>query len=147
MRLEICSRRLRARLDEEDVLPLVVGDIHAARAVEADAAADAAIGQARELFGFRRTGLQLADGTLAPEVDHVQSAGGIDGRPLDAGGIIGRSDRRDYGADEQRVVGARGCRCQNRGEQTSAAKRAHERGSISTTRLPFHRCDSRHLQH
>src|SRR5262249_56063763 len=70
-------------LEREGVVPLEIGDIHPPVAVEAAAAADAAVGQLREQLGSRCAGAQLADSPILPEVHDVQNSSRIDRRTFD----------------------------------------------------------------
>ena len=62
----------------------VIGDVHHPLAVEDDAVAGALAGQRDEDLALA-VGRDLADGLLAGEVDGVDVALGVAGRPLDAG--------------------------------------------------------------
>lgn len=75
----------RARVDAQDVVAGVVGDVHTAVRAEADAVADAAFRQDDEQFRTRASFVahHATDGAVAAEVDHVQRAVGSGGGAFD----------------------------------------------------------------
>ena len=82
--LEVCARRGLAGLEDVNLVASEIGDVHPPCAVEAGAAADAAVGKPGELHGLGGAGTELADDTSGtPVVDFQvhdeERAGGVDG--------------------------------------------------------------------
>jgi hypothetical protein len=94
------------RTDQKDIVLLVVGDEHAAFAIEADRIADASFGQYSEQFRLRGSGRHFADGARLAEIDDVQIAPRVDGRSFDSKGVF--AGGRDRPALKQRVLRGRG---------------------------------------
>lgn len=84
---------------------LVVGDEHAAFAIEADRIADASFGLHPEQFRLRGAGCHFADGARSAEIDDVQIAPRIDGRPFDSKSVF--AGGRDLPACFERARPAR----------------------------------------
>ena len=82
------------RVDAQDIVADVIGDVHLPLGVEDDAVAGALAGQGHADLAFA-VGSDLADGLLLGEVDDIDVAPGIAGRALDAGGKgLVRGERR-----------------------------------------------------
>jgi len=91
--LEVCARRSLAGLEDVNLVALEIGDIHPPSAVEAGAAADAAIGELSEFHGLGGAGIELADNSSStPVVDFQvhdeERAGGVDGGSFDLLGVL-----------------------------------------------------------